>query len=241
MELKTTGIVLHVQRYSDKNSIVHVLTRERGRISITLPIGKSRRTLQRSALFSTLAVIDMDISYNPSRTIHTIKDVRILDFNTDIRLNPYKNTIAIFLAEVISRVVLANEETHRLFDFVRYSISVLEHIDMGVANFHICFMYKLATFLGIQPDVSTYSRGCCFSLSEGVFMPMNFGQNSTLHPDLSSVILRLDRMNYRNMHLFRFNRDQRAELLEMMLRYYTLHSISLTTLKSPKILRQIFQ
>lgn len=241
MELKTTGIVLHVQRYSDKNSIVNVLTRERGRISITLPVGKSRRTMQRTALFSTLAVMDMDISYNPARTIHTLKDVRILDFNTDIQLNPYKNTIAIFLAEVISRVVLANEDTRRLFDFVRYSLSVLEHTERGVANFHICFMYKLATFLGIQPDVSTYSCGGCFSLQDGVFIPMYLGQNGTLHPEWSPVLLRLDRMTYRNMHLFRFNRAQRAELLEMMLRYYTLHSIPLTTLKSPEILRQIFQ
>ena len=55
------------------------------------------------------------------------------------------------------------------------------------------------------------------------------------------MLVKIARMNYGNMHLFRFNRQQRSRLLALMLDYYRLHSSTLGTLRSPEILSALFE
>ena len=62
-----------------------------------------------------------------------------------------------------------------------------------------------------------------------------------LNREESAVLYRLSRINYENMHLYRFNRQQRMRLLELMLDYYRLHSSAIGELRSPAILSALFE
>jgi len=42
------------------------------------------------------------------------------------------------------------------------------------------------------------------------------------------------------MHHFKFTREQRNEMLEIILSYYRLHHSTLGTLRSPDVLKQLF-
>jgi len=42
------------------------------------------------------------------------------------------------------------------------------------------------------------------------------------------------------MHRFRFDRQQRNQVLDVMLTYYRLHHSTLGTLRSPEVLKQLF-
>ena len=54
---KTRGIVLHVIKYSDKNSIAHVYTDTHGRMAFLLPQGATRAARMRNAMFMPLSVL----------------------------------------------------------------------------------------------------------------------------------------------------------------------------------------
>ena len=48
------------------------------------------------------------------------------------------------------------------------------------------------------------------------------------------------RMSASNMHLFRFSRVQRNNVIEVLLRFYTLHIPDFHALKSWDVLREVF-
>ena len=77
-------------------------------------------------------------------------------------------------------------------------------------------------------------------MNEGVFTQSPHAGMKTLPPQQAKVLPLLSRMTFDNMHLFKFNRDQRNEMLEMILSYYRLHNSTLGTLRSPDVLKQLF-
>ncbi|MBQ1797891.1 MAG: DNA repair protein RecO C-terminal domain-containing protein, partial [Muribaculaceae bacterium] len=108
------------------------------------------------------------------------------------------------------------------------------------ANFHICFLYHLGAFLGIQPDMSTYADGYWFDMTEGVFVHSPRPGHEHLRPEEARVLRTLSRMTMANMMLFRFTRDERNRVLDTCITYYRLHHSAIGTLRSPAILKQLF-
>ncbi len=234
------AVVLHVIKYSDKNSIVHVLTSERGRMSFLLPQGSSKSAKMRNAIFMPLSIIEFEARILPNRDIHTFRSPQLMLPLTGIYGDPIKNAIAMFMAEIVERGVQGGEETDSLYKYLVGSIQLLDKIEDGKANFHICFMFHLGAFLGIQPDTYTYKDGSWFDMENGMFteyMPLG---DKSLPPSEAKVIMLLSRMNFSNMYLFAFNRVQRNEILDLMIKYYQLHNSTIGSLRSPDILKQLF-
>ena len=50
----------------------------------------------------------------------------------------------------------------------------------------------------------------------------------------------LTRMNYQNLHLYRFSRDQRRETLEKIIEYYRIHLQGFGEIISFSVLQSIF-
>ena len=238
---KMHGIVLHTLKYNDKNSIVHVLSRERGRVSFLLSQGSGRSARMRNALFMPLSILDIEAKVTVGRDICTIKDVRPAEIIVSIYSDPAKNAIAMFISELVGKVIQGSEDSSHIYDYVEAAVKMLEVMEGSVANFHICFLYRLGGILGITPDVATYREGYGFNMNEGVFMPYyNNGAAFMISPSDALLLKNLDRIRFSNMHLFRFNREQRNMLLDKMLKYYQIHNSTLGNLKSPEILSQLF-
>ncbi len=60
-----------------------------------------------------------------------------------------------------------------------------------------------------------------------------------LPPKESAVAMLLSRMTFANMHRFRFNRTERNAIIDAMLEYYSIHYVSMRSLKSLDILRSM--
>lgn len=232
--------MLHVLRYSDKNSIVHILTDRCGRMSFLLPQGATKSARMRNAMFMPLSIIEFEAKILPGRDLHTFKDTRPLASLADIYCDPVKNAIAMFMSELLTRSIQESEENEPLFRFISTSIMLLNEMTAGVANFHIWFLYNLGAFLGIQPDVDSYREDYWFDMANGIFTRERPVHSHILTPKDAPIILLLSRMTARNLHHFRFNREQRGEILDIALTYYRLHNSMVGSLRSPEILKQLF-
>ena len=238
---KLHGIVLHTVKYNDKNSIVQVLSRERGRVSFLLSQGSGKSARMKNALFMPLNILEIEAKITVGRDICTIKEVRPAEIIVSIYSDPAKNAIAMFMAELVGKVIQGSEDSSHIYDYVEASVKMLEAMEGSVANFHICFLYRLGHILGISPDSESYREGYGFNMNEGVFMPYyNNGAAFMISPGDAMLLKNLDRIRFSNMHLFRFNREQRNMLLDKMLKYYQIHNSTLGNLKSPEILAQLF-
>lgn len=237
---KIQGVVLGTIKYSDKHNIVHIYTRQRGLMSFAVPQGKTASARQRNAMLMPLSIIKAEARIMPGHDLSTLRDLHRHAPLNQIYSNPLKNAIAMYVSELLTHAIQEHEQNQTLYEYIEQSVMILENATQGVANFHICFTYHLGILLGIQPDTGTWHDGWWFDMEDGVFQPMPHGGSHWLRPDDASVIKLLSRMTFGNMHHFKFDRNQRNQVLDVMLNYYRLHHSTLGTLRSPDILRQLF-
>ena len=237
---KIQGVVLNTIKYSDKHNIVHVYTRQRGLMGFAVPLGRTTASRQRNAMLMPLSVIAAEARIMPGRELSTLRDLRLGAQLGAIYADPVKNAVAMYVCELLTRAIQEREQNQVLYDYIEQCVMILDSATQGVANFHICFTYHLGILLGIQPDTGTWHEGWWFDMQEGVFRPSPSGGSHWLRPDDARVIWLLSRMTFANMHRFRFDRQQRNQVLDVMLAYYRLHHSTLGTLRSPEVLKQLF-
>ncbi len=194
----------------------------------------------RRALFQPLSLVEIEATIMPGRDLYRIRQARCLDPLPSIHTNPVKGTICLFLTEILSHIIVEQEENAPLFSFIAGSIRMLDSLEEGYANFHICFLYNLGLFIGIEPDTKTYEKGCYFDLENGIFTKMRPIHNNYLEQEEANILMTLSRINYSNMRAYKFSGEQRSRLLEIILNYYKLHNSSLGDIKSLTTLRELF-
>lgn len=237
---KFKGIVLNTIRYSDKHNIVHIYTDGRGLMSFAVPQGKTSASRMRNAMLMPLSLIDLEAGVRHGRELSILREVRRNYPLATLYSDPIKNAIALFISELLAHVIQEPEGNDPLFRYIEQSVQLLEQMPGQIANFHICFLYHLGAHLGIQPNVDSYRKGYWFDMTEGVFVPGAVRGHMHLQPDEAQVIYLLSRMTFSNMSVFRFNREERNRMLDLIISYYRLHNAAIGTLRSPDILKQLF-
>ena len=237
---KLKGIVLNTIRYSDKHNIVHIYTDGRGLMSFAVPQGKTHAARMRNAMLMPLSLIDLEATMRNGHELSMLREVRRNYPLATLYSDPIKNAIALFISELLAHVIQEPEGNSYLFRYIEQSVQLLEQMPDQIANFHICFLFHLGAHLGIQPNLESYRKGYWFDMTEGVFVPAAVRGHDLLQPQEAQVIHLLSRMTFSNMAVFRFNREERNRMLDVIISYDRLHNAAIGTLRSPDILKQLF-
>ena len=237
---KLRGVVLNTIRYSDKHNIVHIYTDGRGLMSFAVPLGKTQAARMRNALLMPLSLVDLEADVRPGRDLVVMREIHRNFPLATIYSDPVKNAISLFISELLAHVIQEPEGNDPLFRYIEQAVQLLEQLPGHVANFHICFLYHLGAHLGIQPNVESHHDGYWFDMTDGVFVPAAVSGHMNLQPSEAQVIHLLSRMTFSNMAVFRFNREERNRVLDVIINYYRLHNAAIGTLRSPDILKQLF-
>ncbi|MDH6303412.1 DNA repair protein RecO (recombination protein O) [Parabacteroides sp. PF5-5] len=238
---KTRGIVLHSIPYNDTYSIIYMYTEAFGRASYLVARGRGKKTAVSKALFMPLSVLDMEVEHQNKRDLHRIRETKLCYPLTQLSCDPVKNVLALFIAEVLFRVVKETEPDARLFDYLYRSIYVLEISEGGVANYHLVFLLHLLSYLGVFPNVDSYIEGYYFDMQNGVFVDRPPMHRHYLSREESQIFSRLFKISYENMSLYAFSRQDRVNILHRILTYYRLHLPEIPEIKSIAILQTLFE
>lgn len=233
-------IALRTVKYNDRHSILSAYSREMGRVSFLLPAGNGREASRRRALTMPLTPLECVASVRPDRDIHTMRDPRPLMVTHTLHSDPVRSAVALFLCEILQVVLRENQEDPALFAFLWEAVAKLDDPSLNPANFHLCFLSRLGRFIGIEPDADGWAPGRVFDMVEGIFRATPPMHAHYLRPTEAAVVARLSRMTWDNMSRFRFSRDERNEILDVILRYYTIHYTSMNSLRSLDVLRSLF-
>lgn len=234
----TSAVVLKAVRYSDTNSIVHTYTERFGSTSYLVSRSSGRKSGGLRALFLPLSVVQITMDHRPNKDIQRVREATILHTPMRPSVDPVANAIALFVAELLDRILRSSDCDPQLFDFVTQEIRHIEGVDtQSLASFHLYFMAALSWRLGIMPDTEGYRHGDVLCCTEGKFRPPS-GRQEAEQAEVSYHLYRL--LTMPRQEPLTIDRHGRNSLLALLLRYFDHHFPGVSRLKSPSILQELF-
>ncbi len=241
MLAKTRGIVLHHLKYGDSGIICSIYTEEFGRRSFLIKGARGKKSSAGIVFFQSLFALNIEFYFKENRDLQMIREVSPLKTFSHFPFDFNKGVQAMFIAEVLYKCLREEEKNVRLFEFLLNSIEYFDLCEEGSSNFHLSFLLKLTSFLGILPETIQAGDGSFFDIKEGIFdsnIPLHF---NFLDKSMASLMLKFLESNYQQTSQIRLNHRERNSLLREILRFYTFHHFPLGELKSLSVLSEIYR
>ena len=195
--------------------VVHTLSEEYGRRGFLVHVGKKAGM----ALLLPMNILEMDVVQNQKSTLWSARNLTAKDPLNGIRNNLYKNTMSLFLSEVLLRAVKDGQAEQGLFPWCVRSILTLDGLQSDFSNFHIRFLLEFVAALGFSP---TFDDIAPFAEKHLVLMK----------PFLTS--------GFSESMLIPLRGEDRNALCEDLLRYLEYHTESTLRVHSLAVLREVF-
>lgn len=215
MTTNTELIVLHTTKFGENSIVVHALSREYGRRSF-LVRGAGKRLM---SLFLPLNILEADIVETTKSTLFTARNLTARHPLLGIRSNVFKNSMTMFMSEVLYRVVKDGGNEPGLYEWCEKNILLLDAVQTDFSNFHLRFLLELTVALGFSPE--------CRDLQPFV-------------GDHYPIVEQLMRGSFAETMLIPLSGPIRNEIAEEILRYIEFHTESSVNVNSLRVLRDLF-
>jgi DNA repair protein RecO (recombination protein O) len=236
---KTDGIILHTVKYSENSIIAKIYTSEFGLQSYMISGVRNKKSAHKSALLQPLSLVDLVVSNSSKGGLQRITEINLLQPYTDIPYNVIKSSIAIFLNEILYKVLKEEHADPDMFEYIKNALLVLDLKQDSCSNFHIYFMTQLSRYLGFAPQEALSQQPVFFDLREGHFLSMIPSHSHSLSAANSQLFLEFMHAGFEDFQLIKTSRLERKELLQALILYYQLHITAFGEIKSLSILEEI--
>lgn len=216
MTFRTELIVLGTTKLGEKSLVVHCLTPSLGRRSFLTAVPRGGGM----ALFLPLNILDGEVSENPKSDLWRVRQLSAVHPLNDIRSSVSKNSITLFMAEVLYRTVRDGAQEDGLFEWCRRSILTLDALRSDFSNYHLRFLLEFAVALGFSPSPADLAPFAGEHLAE---------IRALLESDFSRAML------------LPLNGKSRSEIAESLLRYIGYHSDCSLNVRSLAVLRELYR
>ncbi|MCU0455694.1 MAG: DNA repair protein RecO [Bacteroidales bacterium] len=237
---KTKGIILQQIKYSDSGIVAWLYTRNFGRQSFIIKGLRNKKSGKHIVFFQPMSVLDIVVYYKDSRAMQTIKEFSVSYAPSDIYLNVRKSSVAIFLGEVLASVLKEETPNKELFDFMERSVIYFDRSSDNYANFHIAFLAGLSSFLGFEPGLRNSSREKYFDLLNGSFVPSIPNHGNYAGEEISEILAAFFSTSYENICRISLTGALRNDVLDVLVKYYSIHLPGLKKIRSLEVLKEVF-
>jgi DNA repair protein RecO (recombination protein O) len=228
MIVKTRGIVINYIKYRETSIIVKIFSEDYGMSAYIVNSIRSQRSKKSIGFFQPFSLLDMVAYVKSNSNIQRLSEWKSFHPTFSIQQNIYKETIVLFLSEILSKVLVNESDEHQeLFEFLTNSIIALDQLDHEIENFHLHFLLKMMPSLG-------------FGISDGQELLLSMElENIHNEPEVIDLISRL--LNASIWDPVKTTGEVRFKALETILAYYDHHDIHIGEIKSLKVLHKVFQ
>ena len=215
MKSKAELIVLNHTKFGENSIVLHTLSAEYGRRGFLVRV--SPKTAM--ALFLPLNILQAEVTENPKSDLWFARNFVSVSPLNGIRNNIHKNTMTLFMSEVLYRVVKDQSNEDGLAEWLKGQILTLDALESDFANFHLMFLLNLCSALGFDPDIAGLAP----------FADKQLKQVEALltRPFTGAMLLPLS------------GADRNA-IAESILKYIEYHTESAVNVRSLAVLREIY-
>lgn len=187
--------MLNLTKTGEKSVVLHTLSPEFGRRSFIASVGKGVGM----ALFLPMNILDAEIIENSKSDLWRLRNISSSHPLGGIRNNIHKNTMTMFMSEVLYRTLKDGANEDGLFEWCRRSILTLDAMESDFSNFHLRFLLELAVVLGFSPtamDIAPFvgeqlkhiTALLESSFGEAMLLPLNGRQRNAIAEALIEYI-----------------------------------------------------
>ena len=233
------AIVLRSRNYSDSSVIIRCYSKRNGIVSILARGVKKKKKNHVMALFQPLSMVEI-VSYSKKADaeLKSLKDIKSNFFYNSLHSHPIKLGLTMFLAEILESTLQEEESNELLFDFLETSFHYLDEID-DYSNFHISFLLELTKYLGFYPMVDDNSK-IYFDLENGVFYDFDKNTPYLFSGEIIENLKKFLGTKFVKSSDVVLNKQQRNNLLKLLMQYYSLHISSFKVPKSLAVLKTLY-
>lgn len=217
MSTDTELIVMNTTKFGENAIILHALSRDFGRKSFMLRIGRKSGVM---ALLQPMNVLEATVADNPKSTLGTARSLWAKYPLSSIRSNVHKNTMTMFMSEVLYRTIREDVFEEGLYEWCVRSILTLDSMESDYSNFHLRFLLEFAAALGFSPepeDLAPFAKEYLPCIEK--LLTLSFGE---------SMLLPL-------------TGEERNGICDSIIRYLEHHTEAAINIRSLAILRELYR
>lgn len=238
---KTPGIVLRTVRYGETSVVVNIFTELFGIQSYMVNgVRTGKAKTSKANLLQPANQLDLVVYHQENKNLQRLSDFRFAYLYRSLYADVIKNTIALYLVELLDKTLKEPESYPKLFQFATDTLQWMDREKEGMANLPLYFTLHVAELLGFCLNGHYHTTTPYFDLREGVFV-----KDMPLHPcfldeaDSRVTDQLLQVKDFSELKMIKPDKPCRHRLLAACQEYYQWHLPGFTGLKSPRILAEV--
>jgi DNA repair protein RecO (recombination protein O) len=237
----TKGIVLRTVKYGETSVIVSILTSSFGMQSYIVNGVRTQSKMSKAHFFQPSSMLEMEVYHNELKNLQRIKDLRWSYLYRHILSDVTKNSVALYMVEMLHKCLKQPEVNTDLFHFCEDAFLQLDVAAPDItANFPLFFGIQLAHFLGLSIQDNYSSEKNFFDIKEGNFAAHPSPNDSFLESDLSYHFSQLLKaLQPEELKEIRINKLIRQSLLYALEHYYLYHVPEFGVMKTLPVLHEL--
>lgn len=212
----TEIIVLSLTKVRENSVVLHTLSAEYGRRSFITSVSKGTAM----AMFLPLNILEAEVVENPKSDLWRIRNISAKYPLNGIRTDIYKNTMTLFMSEVLFRSLRDGINEDGLFEWCEKNILTLDAVTSDFSNYHLRFLLELSAALGFRPSAEDLAPFAGSRLSE---------------------IRKLTELPFAESMMVPLNGEVRNEIARSLLDYLSRHLEAQLNVQSLKVLSELFR
>ena len=239
---KTKAIILRTTKYGETSLVVTAFTELFGvQTYMVNGVRSAKKTGLKASLYLPASLVEMEVYHNEKATMHRIKECnRYFVFN-NVLTDIVKNSIAIFMMELLTKLLKQPEPNADIFYFCEDLLIKLDDAQPNIAsNIPLFFALHASHFFGFRIDDNFDKENSVLDLQEGFFVteiPTHtyflVDENAAVSSELLKTALPSE------LEHIKLNRIKRRELLNKYMEYYSIHVSEFGSMKTLLVLQEV--
>tara|TARA_B110000459_G_scaffold34638_1_gene36705 strand:- start:26866 stop:27570 length:705 start_codon:yes stop_codon:yes gene_type:complete len=226
MNYSCRAISLLNYKYGEESIIAKIFTEEYGLISYSVKRGRSKKSKNKISLLQHMSLINISAQKKQKNEIQFLKEISLSHSLINSYLNINKQLLRMFMAEVLEKILVSNEQDKRLFNFIWNEIILLDTLEKVSSNYALNYLLSITYYLGFYPSKENIELDF-FDLEKASFVEKE---------DNRGMIIKGENLVFFKSLLINNNNNipykNRKEILKLILKYYKTHYYNLDNIKS---------
>jgi DNA repair protein RecO (recombination protein O) len=239
----TKALILRAVKYGETSLIVTAFTEIFGLQSYIVKGVRThtKKGTGKAGMFQPGALLEMEVYHQENKNLQFIKEFRWSFLYRHIFSDVIKNSVALYMVELLLKCLKHPEENADLYGFVEDCLLALDgSTGVVTANFPVFFALHLATALGFQLQNDYSETHSLLDLHAGRYRndpPAHLHYLDGPAARMVSELLRVQQPP--ELAQITMNRGLRRQILDAMNVFYNLHVQEFGTMKTLAVLQEV--